>query len=86
MTGSVPGELAIRNPTDGVCHSELNLMLLTEIPKGRVYKCTRYIIFFQVLRIPKVAGDSIVQSKTVSIKIFSPGVGCVLYGCLVASR
>lgn len=32
-----------------------------------------------MLRIPKVAGDSIVQSKTVSIKIFSLWEVCVVF-------
>ena len=51
---------------------ELNLMLLTEIPQrvGHVNAQGREL-FFQELRIPKVAVDSIVQSKTVSIKILS---------------
>ena len=65
------GELAVRNPTAGVCYSGIEFDAIDrDRPKGGVCKCTWYITFFQVLRIPKVAVDSIVQSKTVSIKIF----------------
>lgn len=63
---------------------KLHLVLLTEIPR-MVAESHLVYYFSQVLRIPKVVADSIVQSKTVRAETFSISLD-ILYCLLMVPR